>query len=201
MNLPAKTYTVIYADPPWSYGDKGFGKRPDDAVVTGSFAPEAGRYSTMTLKDIEALNVRQIAASDSVLLLWATSPLLPEALRVMSAWGFKYKTVAFCWSKVTNTGKAVANLGQWTLGNVELCLLGTKGSPKRLVRDIRQLVVAERTRHSQKPEEVSLRIGRLFGDVPRIELFARCSPIGWDVWGNEVPDLNKEAEILKEMLS
>ena len=185
LPFPNKKYAVIYADPPWSYGDKGFGKRPGDLTLSGAFAPEAGRYQTMTLPEIEALPLREISASDSTLFLLATSPLLPEAFRTISMWGFKFKTVAFCWSKITTTGKQVANLGQWTLGNIELCLLATKGSPKRLVRTVRQLVVAERTGHSKKPDEVRSRIETLFGDVPRIELFARGAVSGWDVWGNE----------------
>jgi len=189
-----KKYTLIYADPPWSYGDKGFGKRPTDGTVKGSFAPEAGRYETLSLKDIAALPVNHIAASDSALLLWATSPLLPEALHVISAWGFKFKTVAFCWSKITTTGKEVANLGQWTMGNIELCLLATKGSPKRLVRNVRQLVTAERTEHSRKPDEVRTRIETIFGDVPRLEMFARGAVSGWDVWGNEAQSSNEEFE-------
>lgn len=187
LMLPQKRYSVIYADPPWSYGDKGFGKRPSDGTVKGSFAPEAGRYNTMSLNEIKSLPVNRLALPDAALLLWATSPLLPEALETMAAWGFKFKTVAFCWSKITNTGKEVANLGQWTMGNIELCLLGTKGSPKRLDRTVRQLVTAERTEHSRKPEEVRRRIEKVFGDVPRIELFARVAVLGWDAWGNEAP--------------
>lgn len=104
----------------------------------------------------------------------------------MKAWGFKYKTVAFCWSKRTKNGKDVVNLGRWTLGNVELCLLGVRGKPKRVVKNIRQLVVAERTKHSKKPDEVRQRIVTLMGDIPRIELFAREKKEGWDVWGDEV---------------
>ena len=181
-----KKYTVIYADPPWSYGDKGFGKRPEDNTVKGSFAPEAGRYKTMSLGDIKALNVKDVAAPDCALFLWATSPLLPEALDVISAWGFKFKTLAFCWSKLTTTGKDVVNLGQWTLGNVELCLLATKGSPKKANRTVRQLVRAERTQHSRKPDIVRERINTLFGPVLKLELFAREKNEGWDVWGDEI---------------
>jgi len=185
LPFPDKKYQIIYADPPWSYSDKGFGKRPD-STLKSSFAPEAGRYVTTSLSAIECLPVCRIANKDCVLLLWATSPLLPEALRVMRAWGFKFKTIAFVWSKVTVIGKEVANLGRWTMGNVELVLLGTRGSPKRLRRNIRQLVVAERVRHSSKPCAVRGRIEELFGDRPRIELFARRRADGWDAWGNEV---------------
>ena len=118
--------------------------------------------------------------------MWATSPLLPEAFEVMKAWGFKYKTVAFCWNKQTKNGKWVSNMGRWTMGNIELCLLGVKGKPKRIAKNIKQLIIAERTKHSKKPDEVRNRIVQLMGDLPRIELFAREKTPGWDVWGNEV---------------
>ena len=132
-----------------------------------------------------------MADKNCVLFLWATSPLLPEAIEVMQAWGFKYKTVAFCWSKHTKNGKKVKNLGRWTMGNVELCLLGVKGKPKRQVKNVYQLVEAERTKHSKKPDEVRKRIVQLMGELPRVELFAREKTPGWDVWGNEVEsDIN-----------
>lgn len=129
-----------------------------------------------------------IADKDCVLFLWAVSPQLPEALGVMQAWGFKYKTIAFCWSKVTNKGNLVANLGRWTMGNVELCLLGVRGKPNsmRIDKSIKQLVIAERTVHSKKPDEVRNRIVQLLGDRQKLELFARQKTDGWDVWGNEV---------------
>lgn len=104
----------------------------------------------------------------------------------MKAWGFKYITVAFCWSKHTVNKKKVSNLGRWTMGNVEICLLGRRGKPQRISKNIKQLVEAERTIHSKKPDEVRKRIVELMGDIPRIELFAREKTKGWDVWGNEV---------------
>ena len=102
--------------------------------------------------------------------------------------GFRYVTVAFVWSKKTVNGKTVSNLAPWTLKNCELCLMGTRG---RMVQykqrnNVPQLVEAVRTRHSEKPEEVRRSIEALFGDVPRIELFARRRSPGWDYWGNEV---------------
>lgn len=172
-----KKYQIIYADPPWSYNDKMSGH---------SFSLEH-EYKTQSKNWIADLNVRSKLVDDNcVLFLWAVSPLLPEALEVMKAWGFKYKTVAFVWSKRTKNGKEVANLGRWTMGNVEVCLIGVKGKPKRLVKNIRQLVVAERTKHSKKPDEVRQRIVTLMGNIPRIELFAREKIDGWDVWGDEV---------------
>lgn len=184
--LPSGPFSCVLADPPWSYGDKGFGKRANDLSVKGSFAPEAGRYSTMNLSDIKSLPVKEVTAKDCALFLWATSPLLPEAFEVISAWGFKYKTVAFCWSKTTSTGKEVANLGQWTMGNIELCLLATRGSPPRLIRTVRQLIVAQRREHSRKPVECYERVEALISG-PRLEMFARERRLGWESWGNEVP--------------
>lgn len=185
-------FTVIYADPPWSYSDKGFGKRKNGAL-SNAYAPEAGRYETMTLDEIVALGseLQRISAKNAALLLWVSSPLLPEGLQVLNAWGFKYKTIAFCWSKETENGGDVVNLGQWTLGNIELCLLGTRGSPERIDRTVKQLCRAGRSRHSAKPIEIRRRIERLFGNTQRLELFAREQSLGWHVWGNE-SDLPRE---------
>lgn len=172
-------YKVIYADPPWQY--------KDNQISGGTaYLGAAARYPTMPLEDIMNLPVSDIADKDSALFLGATSPLLPDALRVMYAWGFKYKTVAFVWSKVSNRGNLLWNSGRWTMGNTEICLLGVRGKPKRVSKSVKQLIVAERTIHSRKPEEARKRIVDLMGDVPRVELFARQSPPGWDVWGNEV---------------
>lgn len=177
-----KKYSIIYADPPWSYNDKMAGH---------SFSLDH-EYETQSKDWIEKLPVASIAADDSVLFLWAVSPQLPEALEVMKAWGFKYITVAFCWSKNhKKSGKKVSNLGRWTMGNIEVCLLGRKGKPQRISKNIKQLVEAERTRHSAKPDEVRNRIVELMGNVSRVELFAREKTPGWDTWGNEVEnDIN-----------
>lgn len=114
----------------------------------------------------------------------------------MRAWGFKYKTIAFVWSKRHKDGTPVSNLGRWTMGNVELCLLGTKGSPKRVSKNVKQLVEDYRAEHSRKPDSIREKIVEIMGDIPRIELFARDRGDknlfggnrmdGWDVWGNEV---------------
>jgi site-specific DNA-methyltransferase (adenine-specific) len=120
--------------------------------------------------------------------LWATDAHIPEALEVIKAWGFKYVTIIFIWSKKTKSGKQAATLGSWTMKNCELCLFGTKGRmlQYKKTNNIYQLIEAARTKHSKKPEEARERIERLFGDLPRIELFAREKTPGWDVWGNEV---------------
>ena len=132
--------------------------------------------------------VKEIANKDCCLFMWVTSPLLDEGIKVLEDWGFKYKTVAFVWSKYTNKGKLVSNLGRWTMGNVELCILGVKGKPNswRIDKSIKQLVQAERTIHSRKPNEVRERIVNLLGNRSKIELFAREKVENWDAWGNEV---------------
>jgi N6-adenosine-specific RNA methylase IME4 len=141
-------------------------------------------YSTEPNAYLKSLPVKDIAAKDAILFLWATSPNLPAALEVLHAWGFKYKTIAFVWSKHTKHGKDVANLGRWTMGNVEIVLLGTRGRPKRLRRNIRQLLRAERTKHSRKPAEVRERIKQL-AEGHSIELFARGTSTDWDQFGND----------------
>lgn len=178
MPRSVNKYQIIYADPPWSYNDKMSGH---------SFSLDH-EYDTQTKDWIAKLPINEVTDNDSVLFLWAVSPQIPEALEVMKAWGYKYKTVAFCWSKTTKTGKKVSNLGRWTMGNVELCLLGVKGKPNswRQDKSVKQLVVAERTRHSAKPDEVRNRIVSLLGDKTRLELFAREKTEGWHTWGNEV---------------
>jgi N6-adenosine-specific RNA methylase IME4 len=176
--IPQNHYPVIYADPPWSY---------NDTMAGHSFSLDH-EYPTLSLKDIMALPVSSIAAKDAALFLWVTNPQLPLAFDVMKAWGFTFKTVAFVWRKMMASGKEAVNLGRWTMGGTEMCLLATKGTPQRLVKNIRQLVTAERREHSRKPDEVRHRIEQLMGG-PYIELFSRGQAEGWDAWGNEPQDL------------
>ena len=147
----------------------------------------------MTLQQIRELPVADLAAEDCALFLWATDPLLPQALDLIERWGFNYKTVAFVWAKLNKNAPTTlwteadffTGMGYWSRANSELCLLGTKGKPQRRSASVRRLVVAPRREHSRKPDEVADRIVRLMGDVPRIELFARTSQPGWSVWGDE----------------
>lgn len=177
----AKRYSVIYADPPWHYRDKA------NAGKRGAIH----KYPTMPLAEICAMPVADIALPDSVLMLWATSPMLHDAQQVISAWGFRFVTVPFVWIKVNEDGKPWQGMGWHTRGNAEYVLLGRrrKGVP-RARKDIGQIILAPRREHSRKPDEARTRIEQLYGDVPRCELFARGSlPTGWDGWGNEyVPD-------------
>lgn len=170
-----KSYGIIYADPPWSYQQK----RLQGAAEH--------HYKTMTIESICQLPISKIAAKDSVLFLWATFPLLPEALHVIHAWGFQYKTVAFVWLKQNKkTPSWFYGLGFWTRGNAEICLLAVKGHPKRKAANIHQFIISPIEEHSKKPDIVREKIISLMDDLPRIELFARQQTPGWDVWGNEV---------------
>ena len=114
--------------------------------------------------------------------MWATFPQLPEALRLINAWGFQYKSVAFVWLKKNRKSESwFYGLGFWTRGNAEVCLLATRGHPKRQAANVHQFIIAPIQEHSRKPDEARDKIVALMGDVPRVELFARQSPPGWDV--------------------
>ena len=172
-----KKYNIIYADPPWSFktfSDKGKDRSPEN------------HYGVMSLKDICNLPIDNIADDNSVLLIWVVDPLLDKAFEVIKAWGFKFKTVAFTWAKTNKTKPGFfTGLGYWTRGNPEMCLLATKGRPKRKSKSVNQLIISQRQKHSQKPL-IHKDIEDLV-DGPYIELFARAKPRpGWDYWGNEV---------------
>lgn len=187
----AAPYQIIYADPPWAYR----------ATKLRGCAEE--HYRTMSTPEICALPVATMAAATCVLFMWGTWPNLPDALAVIAAWGFAYKTVGFVWVKTPRRSrvgfqvefkwitkpdqlKTFLGLGFWTRANTEFCLLAVKGKPKRISASLRQLIFAPLTRHSAKPPETRDRIVELCGDVPRVELFARSATPGWDIWGNEV---------------
>ena len=178
--LPEKKYKIIYADPPWSYQDKG---------CNGNAAQH---YPLMRDADICNLPIGDIADEDCVLFMWATYPKLREALNVINAWGFTYKSIGFQWIKQNRSGNGYFfGLGRWTRGNTEPCLIAVKGKPQRVSKSVGQLVFSPLRRHSQKPDEVRDRIVELMGDLPRIELFARTAAKGWDCWGNEAPSIEE----------
>jgi N6-adenosine-specific RNA methylase IME4 len=184
-----RRYSVIYADPPWQYKSRGiyqetFPKRKQ----TRKPQNVSEKYKTMDAKQIAAFNVKEIADRDCALFLWTTDSHLEDALIVIKAWGFKYRSIAFIWIKRSTKGKLCANVGAWTMKNAEICLIATKGNmaKHKIANNIYQVVDEIRTTHSKKPEEVRRRIERIFGELPRLELFARKKTDGWDVWGNEV---------------
>ena len=181
MLLPNKKYGVIYADPPWSfktYSEKGKDRSPEK------------HYPVLSIADIIRLPVDRIAKDNAVLLMWVVDPLLDQAFKVIDAWGFKYKTVGFTWAKSNKTKPGFfTGLGYWTRGNPEMCLLATKGKPKRLSKSVPQLVIDQRREHSKKPDIMYKHIENLL-EGPYIELFARQQKDGWDNYGNEVTKWN-----------
>ena len=170
-----RKYQIIYADPPWSYRS---GK------VQGA---ARNHYETMKDEELYHLPVQNLADKNCVLFLWCTFPKLPEALKLIEAWGFTFKTVAVVWIKQNRKSESLFwGMGYWTRANAEICLLATKGSPKRQSAGVHQVIISHVEEHSKKPAEARERIVKLMGDLPRIELFARQQSPGWDVWGNEV---------------
>lgn len=163
-----KKYNIIYADPPWRYN---FSKDNADKIEN--------HYPTMTVKEI--CNLPVPSSDNSVLFLWATAPKLKEALQVMEAWGFSYKTHAI-WDK------GWIGMGYWFRGQHELLLVGVKGkfSPPQPKQRVSSIFFEKKTKHSKKPQWFRDYIKSVFPEKTRIELFARQHDAGWDCWGNEV---------------
>ena len=176
LPLPNKKYGIIYADPPWNYSDKSCEGAAEK------------HYPSMKVNDICAMPVKDLAADNCVLFMWATYPMMKEALQTIEAWGFTYKSIAFQWVKLNRSSPGFFyGLGRWTRGNTEPCLLAVKGKPSRVSKSVSQLIFSPVQNHSKKPDETRERIIHLMGDDhPRIELFARQHTDGWDAWGNEV---------------
>ena len=186
-----KKYKIIYADPPWQY--RVYSK-------TGQGRSAENHYHTMNIKDIMALPVDKIADKDCILFLWITFPCLKEGIEVMERWGFKYKTCGFNWVKRNKKKNTYfMGLGFWTRSNSEVCLIGTKGQPKRVSKSVSQICDARIMEHSRKPAEIRERIVELCGELPRIELFARDKVKGWDSLGDEI-DGKDIREALREVI-
>jgi N6-adenosine-specific RNA methylase IME4 len=189
--LPSGKFGAIYADPAWSFACWS-GK--------GKARSAENHYATMTMDEICSMPVADVAADDCVLFMWACWPLLPEALKVIEAWGFTYKTCGFDWMKANNRqpdmfredADVQVGMGYWTRANSEPCLLATRGKPKRLNADVRMGIIEPRRQHSRKPDCVHGRIERLVAG-PYLELFARTPREGWTVWGNETDKFREAA--------
>lgn len=198
-----KGYRAILCDPPWKYltwSSKGMDRNPDN------------HYPTMSLADLMALPVRDIAHKDCVLFMWVIDSHVEMAMELIKAWGFKYKTVGFYWAKTNKDGSWFMNTGHWTRANpehvmeayfgeteqeVERCFLNTTGRPgrKKDATNVRRLVVAQRTKHSQKPDDVHERIEQLV-EGPYFEMFARRFYRDWTVWGNEI-DILRSPDVME----
>ena len=175
--FPNKKYKIIYADPPWSYKDK---------ALAGNRGAGC-KYQTQSQEWLKQLPISKITDNDCILFLWVTMPKLNECFELIKAWGFEYKTVAFTWvkrNKKSNTW--FMGMGCWTRANSEICLLATKGKPKRINASVHSVIDTPIEIHSKKPDITKERIVKLVGELPRIELFARQKTDGWDSWGNEI---------------
>ncbi len=174
-------FQTILADPPWSFN---VWKLNDNSRCANA------HYPTQDPEWIASLPVQEVAADDSCLFLWACWPNLPDALRVIEAWGFTYKTCAFDWVKTTKGHDARMGLGYWTRANSEPCLFATRGRPKRMDKGVGQIIACGLGEHSEKPEEQYDRIERLV-DGPYLEMFHRPRNglfpprEGWTFIGNE----------------
>jgi len=178
--ITTKKYKIIYADPPWAYNDK---RNKHPRLSGGALS----HYKTMSIQEIKNLPIKDITEENCMLFLWATFPNLQEALDVIKAWGFKYKTLGFSWIKTNkNNGKPFFGIGYYTKSNCEVCLIGVKGKPIVIDNSISSVIMETKQEHSKKPNLIRNKIVQLCGDLPRIELFAREKVEGWDAWGNEV---------------
>jgi N6-adenosine-specific RNA methylase IME4 len=199
-DLPQHHFGAILADPPWGF--QCWDGKDKKVASRGSVTP----YLTMDMDEIGKLPVDNLAAKDCALFMWVVWPTLPKALEVIESWGFTYKTCAFAWLKAdqyrlfTLDEDVYMGLGYWTRANSEVCLLATRGKPKRLNADVRQGIIAPRREHSRKPDGIHKRIERLVTG-PYIELFAREQRSGWTTWGNETEKFGRSrtAETWTEM--
>jgi len=172
-----KLYSIIYADPPWTYRDK---------ALAGNRGAGC-KYEVQSDQWVYDLPVKDICSKDCTLFLWATFPKIQEALNTVGKWGFEYKTVAFTWVKENKVADSLFwGMGGWTRSNSEVCLLGTRGKPKRLDAGVHSVIKSKVQAHSKKPAEARDKIIKLMGELPRIELFARERVEGWSSWGNEL---------------
>jgi N6-adenosine-specific RNA methylase IME4 len=171
-------FGAIYADPPWQFvarSERGEGRSANQ------------HYRTEGLDQIKQLPVERLAADDCVVFMWMPDWFVQGALEVVEAWGFKHKTTGFTWAKVNASGEGWhMGGGYWSRSNPEDCWLATRGNPKRLYEDVRQLIVAPVMEHSRKPDEIYERIERLV-EGPYLELYARRERPGWVSWGDELP--------------
>lgn len=195
-DIPRLKYGLIMADNPWSF---------DNWSAAGELKNPKAHYDCMSREDIKSLPVGHLAAKDCALWLWATNPMLDQAFEVLASWGFKFKTAGH-WAKMTEKsferqgpekniihGKQSFGPGYLFRCAGEPYLLGTIGSPKQRVKNVRSVIIAPAREHSRKPEKAYEEAERLFGDVPKLDLFSRQERIGWDCFGNETGKFEGEA--------
>lgn len=201
-------YSIIYLDPPWKYNSRANHK-------TRFRGGAEGHYPLMTMKEIAALPIPQLAAKNAALLMWCTFPYLDQQIKLFTHWGFRYRTQFVTWTKLNKRGydqpkddpnykpakpyvlyrdglyhSVFFGVGYYAKSNPEVCLMGMRGQVPTISDNATSVILAPLREHSRKPDEAYDRIGQVFGDVPRIELFARYSQPGWDVAGSGVDGLD-----------
>lgn len=188
--IPRAHFGCILADPPWA-----FRTFSGEAVTPHRSAED--HYRTMDVAALSLLPVEAVAAKDCALFMWIVDSHVDAAMALGAAWGFTFKTVAFIWMKERMSGAGQVDwitgdvpeprisMGYWTRKQAEICLMFTRGKPRRLSKGVRQVIVAPRREHSRKPDEQYARIEALVGG-PRLEMFARTAWPGWTAWGNQV---------------
>lgn len=201
--LERQAFGCIVADPPWRFKSrtalqmKNFESRRDAEK----------HYAVLPLEEIAALPVKELSTpSGCHLFLWTTGPMLPSAIEIMSAWGFKYSSVAFTWVKLRRSYDAAqlrilpsaesdlhVGLGLTTRKNCEFVLLGRRGNCKRMAKNIREVIMTPVREHSRKPDEMFSRVER-YCSGPYVELFSREARLGWEQWGNETTKFAVAAE-------
>lgn len=187
---PRKHYGLIYIDPAWkfkTYASQEKSRHRRDAERY---------YPTMTFEEMAALDVRAVAAKNCFMVMWTSFPHLPKAMDLIKAYRFKYVSSFVVWAKtkksfsptkafITNPQDFHTGTGYTSRKNVEICLLAKCGSPKRMAKDVRELLVTPVREHSRKPDELYELLER-FAAGPYLEMNARTERPGWDQWGNEV---------------
>lgn len=181
-SLPKRKFDIIVADPPWSY----YGQQD-------KWGAAAKFYPTMSDEEIFSLPMRKLLTEDGILFLWATSPKLDLAMKALRKWHLHFRGVAFVWVKTKKDGQPIGAQGvrpSITKPTTEFVLAASpvrEGRPRKLHDEsIRQVVLAPKQQHSQKPEEVQERIELMYPDASKLEMFARRKRKGWKAWGNEV---------------
>jgi N6-adenosine-specific RNA methylase IME4 len=176
-------YGAIIADPPWRF---------ENYSAAGEAKNPVAHYSCMRTADIAALPVSQLAAPDCALFMWATAPMLPDAIELMCRWGFTFKS-AGAWAKQSSTGEKWAfGTGYCFRSAAEFYLLGTIGKPQVRSHSVRNLIAAPVREHSRKPDDLHRDVEALYAG-PYCELFGRESRPGWEVWGNDVTRFDQVA--------
>ncbi|WP_241699982.1 MT-A70 family methyltransferase [Tabrizicola fusiformis] len=179
---PVGGFGLIMADPPWAYdmrSEKGYAKSPE------------AHYGTMPLSWIKALPVEALAAADCLLWLWHPASMTPDALEVIGAWGFRFKTGGH-WAKVGASGKQAFGTGYILRNAGEPWMIATRGAP-RTTKAVRSVIIAPAREHSRKPDEAYADAERLMPNVQRLDLFSRQRRPGWASWGNEVDKFGPRA--------